>query len=100
VRDSTLSVSDTAIKEDLGQAADQIAAVPSPTAGPQALAINLSVGTNESIDSITISGVPSGVTFNHGTDNGNGTWSLSQADLTGLTINGAPPIAIPTSRSA
>ena len=40
--------------------------------------------------SITIAGVPSGVTFNHGTDNGNGTWSLTQADLTGLTINGAP----------
>src|SRR5262249_20407489 len=90
VRDSTMSVSDTAIKEDLGQAADQVAAVPSPGAGPQPLAIDLTVGANEHVDSITISGVPTGVTFNHGTDNGNGTWSLTQADLTGLTINGAP----------
>jgi len=89
-RDSTLSVADTAVKEDLGQAADQIASVPQPTAGPQPLTINLSVGAGETVDSITISGVPSGVTFNHGTDNGNGTWSLNQADLTGLAINGAP----------
>src|SRR6185369_3762059 len=65
--------------------------VPSPTSGAQPVAINVSVGTNESVTSITLSGVPNGVTFNHGTDNGNGTWSLTQADLTGLTINGAPP---------
>src|SRR6185436_5163803 len=61
-----------------------------PGVGAQALAINLTAGANETIGAITISGVPTGVTLNHGTDNGNGTWSLSQADLTGLTINGAP----------
>src|SRR5439155_18247248 len=59
-----------------------------PTAGPQPLTINLAMGAGETVTSITIAGVPSGVTFNHGTDNGNGTWSLTQADLTGLTING------------
>src|SRR5262249_6163435 len=89
-RDSTLSVSDAAVKEDLGQAADQVAAVPQPGTGAQPLAINLALGANETVDSITISGVPSGVTLNHGTDNGNGTWSLTQADLSGLTINGTP----------
>ena len=47
VRNSTLSVADTAVKEDLGQAADQIASVPQPTAGAQPLTINLSVGANE-----------------------------------------------------
>ena len=74
VRDSTLSVSDTAVKEDLGQAADQIASVPSPTAGPQPLTINLSLGANEVATSITITGVPAGVAFNHGSAGPGGTW--------------------------
>src|SRR5262249_17667815 len=88
VRDSTLSVADTAVKEDLGQAADQTAVVPQPTAGAQPLTISLSVGANEPVTAIPLSNVPNGVTFNHGTNNGNGTWSLTQGDLTGLTING------------
>ncbi|MBL8838775.1 MAG: VWA domain-containing protein, partial [Alphaproteobacteria bacterium] len=89
-RDSTLSVSDVAVKEDLGTAADQIAAVPQPNSGAQPVAISLALAANETATSITISGVPAGMTLNHGTNNGDGTWTLSQADLTGLTLNGTP----------
>ncbi|WP_029586060.1 Ig-like domain-containing protein, partial [Bradyrhizobium sp. URHD0069] len=39
--------------------------------------------------SITISGVPAGASLNHGTDNGGGVWTLTQAQLAGLTIT--PP---------
>ena len=40
----------------------------------------------ESITAITISGVPSGATLSAGTNNGNGTWTLTPAQLTNLTI--------------
>ena len=39
--------------------------------------------------SITIAGVPAGAALSAGTDNGDGTWSLSASDLDGLTIT--PP---------
>ena len=39
--------------------------------------------------SITISGVPEGVMFSAGSDNGDGTWTLSAGQLSGLTIT--PP---------
>ena len=39
--------------------------------------------------SVTISGVPSGASLSAGTDNGDGTWTLIQAQLTGLTLT--PP---------
>ncbi|MDP2696479.1 MAG: Ig-like domain-containing protein, partial [Thalassospira sp.] len=39
--------------------------------------------------SVTISGVPEGATLSAGTDNGDGTWSLSANDLAGLTLT--PP---------
>src|SRR5690606_39778090 len=39
--------------------------------------------------SITISGVPDGAELSAGTDNGDGTWTLSADDLDGLTIT--PP---------
>ena len=35
---------------------------------------------------ITIAGVPGTSTLNHGTNNGGGTWTLTPADLAGLTI--------------
>ena len=38
---------------------------------------------------VTISGVPEGSTLSAGTDNGDGTWTLSEGDLPGLTIT--PP---------
>ncbi|MEQ8321211.1 MAG: LamG-like jellyroll fold domain-containing protein [Rhodospirillales bacterium] len=39
--------------------------------------------------SINISGVPAGASLSAGTDNGNGTWSLTPEQLTGLTVT--PP---------
>ncbi len=57
-----------------------------------AIAINLSAAVtddSESIESIVIAGVPTGATLSAGTDNGDGTWTLSTADLPGLTIT--PP---------
>ncbi|UIJ39320.1 cadherin-like domain-containing protein [Desulfobaculum bizertense] len=38
--------------------------------------------------SLRILQVPAGATFNNGTDNGNGTWTLTPADLQGLTFTG------------
>lgn len=35
---------------------------------------------------LTIAGVPNGFTLSAGTDNGNGTWTLAPADLTGLSL--------------
>ncbi|MGJ3259293.1 MAG: DUF5801 repeats-in-toxin domain-containing protein [Rhodospirillales bacterium] len=39
--------------------------------------------------SVTISGVPNGASLSAGTDNGDGTWSLEEGDLDGLTVT--PP---------
>jgi hypothetical protein len=89
VRDSTLTVAPTSIKEDLGTAPNQTP-VPQPPSGAQPVNITLTLGPNETAGTITVSGVPTGVTFNQGTNNNNGTWSFTQAQLTGLTINGLP----------
>lgn len=35
---------------------------------------------------MTVSGVPNGATFSAGTDNGDGTWTMGEADLNGLTM--------------
>ncbi|HJO97356.1 MAG TPA: VCBS domain-containing protein, partial [Rhodospirillales bacterium] len=40
---------------------------------------------NETL-SVTISGLPEGGTLSAGTDNGDGTWTLTEADLSGLTL--------------
>ena len=39
--------------------------------------------------SVTISGVPTGATLSAGTDNGDGTWTLSGGDLEGLSLTPA-----------
>ncbi|PCI41482.1 MAG: hypothetical protein COB46_03715, partial [Rhodospirillaceae bacterium] len=50
-------------------------------------ALNIDVTTAyAAVGSIIISGVPSEVTLSAGTDNGNGTWTLTEAQLNGLTI--------------
>ncbi|MGL1920628.1 MAG: Ig-like domain-containing protein [Hyphomicrobiales bacterium] len=41
---------------------------------------------SDTLGDVTISGVPSEATFNQGTNNGDGTWTISQAQLTGLQI--------------
>jgi len=67
----------------------------SDAAGIEDTAISLSVSSaltdtdgSETLE-IVISGVPTGATFSAGTDNGDGTWTLTQAQLSGLTIT--PP---------
>ena len=47
------------------------------------------VDGSESIGDITISGVPSGAVLSAGTDNGDGSWSLTSADLSEISIT--PP---------
>ncbi|RAU20000.1 hypothetical protein CU669_20670, partial [Paramagnetospirillum kuznetsovii] len=44
---------------------------------------------SESISAVTITGVPSGATLNHGVHNADGSWTLSSADLAGLKITPA-----------
>ncbi|MFS2009296.1 Ig-like domain-containing protein [Azospirillum sp. CT11-132] len=44
------------------------------------------VDGSESISKVTISGVPADATLSAGTRNGDGTWTLSQAQLSGLTL--------------
>ncbi len=54
----------------------------------QTFAVNVaaSPGDSTSTVTVTISDVPPGVTFSAGTNNNDGTWSFTQADLTGLTM--------------
>ncbi|NQV98710.1 MAG: tandem-95 repeat protein, partial [Rhodospirillales bacterium] len=54
---------------------------------PIALAINAT--SDDDITSVVISGVPDGALLSAGTDNGDGTWTLSEGDLAGLTVT--PP---------
>ncbi|WP_417826211.1 calcium-binding protein [Thalassospira povalilytica] len=55
------------------------------------ISLDIAAGLNDSTETltITISGVPDGATLSAGTDNGDGTWTLSAGDLDGLTIT--PP---------
>ncbi|WP_430471017.1 beta strand repeat-containing protein [Thalassospira lucentensis] len=56
-----------------------------------AIALDIDAGTTDSSEvlTVTISGVPDGATLSAGTDNGDGTWTLSSGDLEGLTITPA-----------
>ncbi|MGE0093268.1 MAG: Ig-like domain-containing protein [Alphaproteobacteria bacterium] len=108
--DFTLTVTSTATETGNGDTATATAALlvtvnavadapvvaVSPASGDEDSAIPLSIGAalsdtdgSESITSIVISGVPTGATLSAGTDNGDGTWSLTPAQLAGLTIT--PP---------
>ncbi len=57
----------------------------------QAISLDLSAAVTDASESlsITIAGVPDGATLSAGTDNGDGTWTLSANDLAGLTVT--PP---------
>ena len=68
----------------------------SAASGSEDAAIALSIAPSvtdtdgtEAITSVVVAGVPSGAVLSAGTDNGNGTWTLTGAQLTGLTIT--PP---------
>ncbi|HBS22632.1 Ig-like domain-containing protein, partial [Thalassospira sp.] len=69
----TLDVSDTSGSED------------------SAITLDIDAGLTDSSEvlTVTISGVPEGAALSAGTDNGDGTWTLSTADLNGLTITPA-----------
>ncbi|WOI09154.1 Ig-like domain-containing protein [Thalassospira lucentensis] len=56
-----------------------------------AIALDIDAGLTDSSEvlTVTISGVPEGATLSAGTDNGDGSWTLSAADLNGLTITPA-----------
>ena len=60
----------------------------------QAIALDIGVALNdvdgsETITDVTISGVPTGAELSAGTDNLDGTWTLTPADLAGLTVTPA-----------
>ena len=69
----------------------------SDASGPEDTAIALSIsgaatdsdGSETSSLSYTISGVPGGATLSAGEDNGDGSWTLTPAQLSGLTITPA-----------
>ena len=77
--------------------ADQPSVTVSDAAGFEDGAIPLRIGAavtdtdgSEAITDITVSGVPEGAVLSAGTDNGDGTWTLSPVQLTGLTITPPP----------
>ena len=77
---------DTAIALDIGVALGDIDGSESIT--DITVALN-DIDGSETITDITVSGVPSGAQLSAGTDNLDGTWTLTPADLAGLTVT--PP---------
>ena len=53
------------------------------------VAASMPANTTETLENITIAGVPEGALLSAGTNNGNGTWTVSASDLAGLTLT--PP---------
>ena len=56
---------------------------------PLSISFNDNGDSDESVTAVTISGVPDGATLSAGTDNGDGSWTLTPAQLENLTIT--PP---------
>jgi len=108
--DFTLTVSATSTDTDgdsavtvstLDVTVTGVADVPTVTiadaAGAEDSAIQLDIGValndidgSETITDIKVSGVPTGTELSAGTDNGDGTWTLTTIDLAGLTVTPAP----------
>jgi Ca2+-binding RTX toxin-like protein len=70
-----------------------LAATDASGAEDGAIALNISAALGDADQSetlsVVISGVPDGAALSAGTDNGDGTWTLTAADLSGLTLT--PP---------
>jgi hypothetical protein len=90
--------SDTATTSDaftvtVSGVADAPTATANDVAGNEdsAIALDLAASLNDSSETLTaqISGVPSGATLSHGTDQGGGVWSVDPADLGSVEIT--PP---------
>ncbi|MEO5337842.1 MAG: Ig-like domain-containing protein [Magnetospirillum sp. WYHS-4] len=64
-----------------------------PVSGDEdtAIALDIAAGLTDASETltVTIAGVPAGASLSAGTDNGDGTWTLSGGDLAGLTVT--PP---------
>ncbi|MHC8494828.1 hypothetical protein ACTU44_19190 [Thalassospira sp. SM2505] len=90
--DDTATVTD-AITVDVAGVADAPTLEVSDASGSEegAIALDIDAGLTDvsEVVSITISGVPDGAVLSAGTDNGDGTWTLSASDLEGLTITPA-----------
>ncbi|MGE5503796.1 MAG: beta strand repeat-containing protein, partial [Actinomycetota bacterium] len=97
---TTASAAPLAITVAVKSVADTPTVTVTPASGSQndgsgaagnwiALSVNPAVADtdgSESVTSVTISGVPTGAVLNQGTDNGNGSWTLTPAQLAGLKI--------------
>ncbi|WP_220150328.1 Ig-like domain-containing protein, partial [Thalassospira profundimaris] len=90
--DDTATVTD-AITVDVTGVADTPKLEVSDASGSEegAIVLDIDAGLSDASEvlSITISGVPDGAELSAGTDNGDGTWTLSADDLEGLTITPA-----------
>ncbi|MEL0107312.1 MAG: FecR domain-containing protein, partial [Rhodospirillaceae bacterium] len=75
VGEATVTAQDVTADEDTAIALDITASLPE--------------GSDDTITEVTIEGVPAGATLSAGTDNGDGTWTLSAGDLAGLTVTPA-----------
>ena len=88
----TSTISDT-ITVDVGGVADTPSLDVSDISGNEdtdiALAIDAGLSDSSETMTITVSGVPDGASLSAGTNNGDGTWTLSAGDLEGLTITPA-----------
>ncbi|MCR4378250.1 MAG: cadherin-like domain-containing protein, partial [Rhodospirillales bacterium] len=80
---------------DVTPVADAPSLVVNPSAGLEDTPIDLNISTAETdVDGsevlfVTIGGLPAGASLSAGTNNGDGTWTLTTGDLVGLQLN--PP---------
>ncbi|WP_168173439.1 Ig-like domain-containing protein, partial [Thalassospira sp. MCCC 1A02803] len=90
---SDVATTTDSITVDVASVADAPTLDVSDASGSEdsAIALNIDAGLADSSETltVTISGVPGGATLSAGTDNGDGTWTLSSQQLSGLTIT--PP---------
>ena len=94
--DGATATTVTTLNVGLTDVADAPTVTVQGAAGQEDTAISLDITAtlndtdgSETITDITVSGVPTGASLSAGTDNGNGTWTLTTADLAGLTITPA-----------
>ncbi len=94
--DDTASVSET-VTVDVAGVADTPTLEVSDASGEEgnsvALDIDAAVTDSSETLTVTVSGVPEGASLSAGTNNGDGTWTLTSAQLSGLTISAASDYA-------
>ena len=97
---ATLHVSVTGIA-DVPSVVVAEAAGAEDTASALDIAVALTdIDGSETITAITVSDVPEGATLSAGTDNGNGSWTLTPAQLAGLNLTAASAAAFTLSVAA